>query len=72
MALMAEADRILRPEGKIIVRDKAETITELGKLFKSLQWEILMTYSRDKEGLLCAQKSTWRPKEDETIPFAIA
>ncbi|XP_051117473.1 probable methyltransferase PMT26 [Andrographis paniculata] len=72
LALVAEADRILRPEGKIIVRDTAETITELEKVFKSLHWDILMTYSKDKEGLLCAQKTTWRPKEEETVTFAIA
>lgn len=72
LALVSEADRILRPEGKIIVRDTAETITELDKLFKALHWDIVMTYSKDKEGLLCAQKTMWRPDEVETVAFAIA
>lgn len=72
MALVAEADRILRPEGKIIIRDTVEIINELESIFKSMQWDIRMTYSKDKEGLLCAQKSMWRPKEEETVTYAIA
>lgn len=72
MALVAEVDRILRPEGKIIVRDTAEVISELEGIFKSMQWGIRMTFSKDKEGLLCAQKTMWRPKEEETVTYAIA
>ncbi|PIN19918.1 hypothetical protein CDL12_07400 [Handroanthus impetiginosus] len=72
MALVAEVDRILRPEGKIIVRDTVDTISELENLFKSMHWNIRMTYSKDKEGLLCAQKTMWRPKEQETVTYAIA
>ncbi|KAL3524797.1 hypothetical protein ACH5RR_013169 [Cinchona calisaya] len=71
-ALVAEVDRILRPEGKIIVRDNVETINELESIFKSLHWEIRMTYSKDKEGLLCAKKTMWRPKELEAVSYAIA
>ncbi|CAA0839471.1 Probable methyltransferase PMT26 [Striga hermonthica] len=72
MGLVAEVDRILRPEGKIIVRDTVEIISELEGIFKSMQWDIRMTYSKDKEGLLCAQKSMWRPKEEETLTYALA
>ncbi|KAL3809532.1 hypothetical protein ACJIZ3_000120 [Penstemon smallii] len=71
MAFVSEVDRILRPEGKIIIRDKVEIINELENIFKSMQWDIRMTYSKDKEGLLCAQKTMWRPKEIETITYAI-
>ncbi|XAR56089.1 hypothetical protein NMG60_11036411 [Bertholletia excelsa] len=71
LAVVAEADRILRPEGKIIVRDKVETINELESLFKAMHWEIRLTYSQDKEGLLCAEKSMWRPKDVDTIAYAI-
>lgn len=70
-ALVAEVDRILRPGGKIIVRDKVETITELETMFRSMHWEIRMTYSKDKEGLLCAQKTMWRPNEVETLKYAL-
>ncbi|CAH9146149.1 unnamed protein product [Cuscuta epithymum] len=72
MGLVAEADRILRPEGKIIVRDHAEIISELENIFKSMNYEVRMTYSKDKEGLLCVQKTMWRPKEYETLTYAIA
>lgn len=72
MALVAEVDRILRPEGKIIIRDNVDIIGELEGIFKSLQWDIRMTYSKDKEGLLCAKKSMWRPTEEERVTYAIA
>ncbi|GAB2277303.1 hypothetical protein Dimus_012011 [Dionaea muscipula] len=70
MGLVAEVDRILRPGGKLIVRDKVEIITELESLFRTMQWEIRMTYSKDKEGLFCAQKTMWRPTETETLTYA--
>ncbi|KAK6922796.1 putative S-adenosyl-L-methionine-dependent methyltransferase [Dillenia turbinata] len=72
VALVAEVDRILRPEGKLIVRDNAEIITELENMFKSMHWQVRLTYSKDNQGLLCVQKSMWRPTEVETIQYAIA
>nr|XP_043627556.1 probable methyltransferase PMT26 [Erigeron canadensis] len=71
-ALVAEVDRILRPEGKLIMRDTVEVINEVENMVRSMNWEVRLTYSKDKEGLLCVQKSMWRPKEVETIPYAIA
>ncbi|KAK3043649.1 hypothetical protein RJ639_000065 [Escallonia herrerae] len=71
-AVIAEVDRILRPEGKLIVRDSVETVAEVEKMAKSLQWKIRLTYSNDNEGLLCVQKTLWRPTEAETIFSAIA
>ncbi|KAK8624080.1 hypothetical protein V6N13_065437 [Hibiscus sabdariffa] len=47
VSVIAEVDRILRPEGKLIVRDTAETISEVESMAKSLQWEIRMIYSKD-------------------------
>ncbi|XP_068649291.1 probable methyltransferase PMT26 [Aristolochia californica] len=64
-AVMAEVDRMLRPEGKLIVRDKVDTINEVENMAKSLQWEIRLTYSKEQEGLLCVQKTFWRPQEIE-------
>lgn len=72
VALVAEVDRILRPEGKLIVRDDVETINEVESMVRAMQWEVRLTYSKDKEGLLCVQKSMWRPSESETISYAIA
>ncbi|KAK4788998.1 hypothetical protein SAY86_020317 [Trapa natans] len=68
----AEADRMLRPEGKLIVRDDAETIGQLENIFRSMQWSVRMTYSKGNESLLCIQKSPWRPTEWETLTYAIA
>jgi hypothetical protein len=69
--LMAEVDRILRPEGKLIVRDNVETIAEIENMAKSLNWKVRMTYNKDTEGMLCVEKTLWRPTEVETVPYAI-
>ncbi|KAM7276757.1 hypothetical protein ACFE04_018623 [Oxalis oulophora] len=72
VTVAAEVDRIVRPEGKLIVRDDTETVNELENMFKSMHWEVRMTYSKDKEALLFVQKTMWRPKEYETVTYAIA
>ncbi|KAE8662813.1 hypothetical protein F3Y22_tig00113124pilonHSYRG00130 [Hibiscus syriacus] len=72
VSVVGEVDRILRPEGIFIVRDNFETINELESILRSMQWEVLTTFSKDKEGLLCVQKSMWRPKVVETIAYAFA
>lgn len=64
-AVIAEVDRILRPDGNLILRDDAETIVEVGDLVKSLEWDIRMIYTNDNQGLLCVHKTYWRPKETE-------
>lgn len=71
VSLMAEVDRILRPQGNLIVRDKSEIVSEIEAMAKSMHWEIRMTYTEGKEGLLCVQKTIWRPTEVETIQSAI-
>lgn len=69
--MIAEVDRILRPEGKLIVRDTIEIVSEVENMAKSLHWKVRMTYSKDNEGLLCVEKTLWRPTETETILSAI-
>ncbi|CAJ1930276.1 unnamed protein product [Sphenostylis stenocarpa] len=59
IAVMAEVDRILRPGGKLIVRDEATTLSDVKTLLKSLHWEII--HDKIKEGVLCAKKRKWRP-----------
>ncbi|WOK94577.1 putative methyltransferase PMT24 [Canna indica] len=61
LPVIVEADRILRPGGKMIVRDDVNTISEIENLVKSLHWEIRLTYSKENEGLLCVEKTMWRP-----------
>lgn len=58
---MAEVDRIVRPGGKLIVRDESSAIGEVENLLKSLHWEVHLTFSKDQEGILSAQKGIWRP-----------
>ncbi|KAJ9166091.1 hypothetical protein P3X46_020887 [Hevea brasiliensis] len=61
VSIVVEMDRILRPGGWAIIREKVEILYPLEEILKSLHWEIRMTYSQDKEGILCAQKAMWRP-----------
>lgn len=70
VSVIAEVDRILRPGGMLIVRDDAETLSEVRSMAKSLHWKI--TSYNDNEGLLCTMKTLWRPSEVETIVGAIA
>lgn len=58
---IVEVDRLLRPQGWVIFREKLESITEIEALINSLHWDIRMKYVKDLEGLLVAQKTTWRP-----------
>ncbi|XP_022950351.1 probable methyltransferase PMT27 [Cucurbita moschata] len=59
--VLAEVDRIVRPGGKLIVRDESSTIGEVENMLKSLRWEVHLTFSKNQEGLLSAQKGNWRP-----------
>ena len=62
---MVEVDRIVRPGGKLIVRDESIAVGEVEKLLKSLRWEVRLSYSKNNEGILSAQKSDWRPESYE-------
>lgn len=59
--VMAEIDRIVRPGGKLIVRDESKAVGEVENLLKSLHWEVHLTFSKNQEGILSAQKGNWRP-----------
>ncbi|PON40859.1 putative methyltransferase PMT [Parasponia andersonii] len=61
VSIVVEMDRILRPGGWAIIRDKVEILDPLEGILKSLQWDIRMTFAKDKEGIICAQKTKWRP-----------
>ncbi|CAL5203934.1 unnamed protein product [Lathyrus oleraceus] len=72
VAAIAEVDRMLRPEGYLIIRDNEETIGEIENMAKSLHWDIRFSYAKNGEGLLCLQKTFWRPTKVETVVSAIA
>ncbi|KAL8244214.1 hypothetical protein R6Q59_010472 [Mikania micrantha] len=61
VSVIVEIDRILRPGGWAIIRDKAEILKPLEAIFKSLHWEIRLTFVQNKEGILCVQKTMWKP-----------
>ncbi|KAF5468474.1 hypothetical protein F2P56_012622 [Juglans regia] len=61
VSIVVEMDRILRPGGWAIIREKVEILDPLEGILRSLHWEIRMTYAQDKEGIICAQKTQWRP-----------
>ncbi|KAM0945567.1 putative S-adenosyl-L-methionine-dependent methyltransferase [Dioscorea sansibarensis] len=61
--VMAEIDRIVRPGGKLIVRDETGIVSQIENVLKSLHWEIRLTFSKDQEGILCAEKTEWRPEK---------
>uniref|UniRef100_A0A0E0MKA7 Methyltransferase n=1 Tax=Oryza punctata TaxID=4537 RepID=A0A0E0MKA7_ORYPU len=65
LPVMVEVDRILRPEGKLIVRDGRDTAVEVESILRSLHWEVRMTVSKQGEMMLCAKKTAWRPTEVE-------
>ncbi|XP_013604219.1 PREDICTED: probable methyltransferase PMT27 isoform X2 [Brassica oleracea var. oleracea] len=64
--VMAEVDRIVRPGGKLIVRDEANVIREIENMLKSLHWDVHLTFSKHQEGILSAQKGFWRPDTSQT------
>ncbi|KAL8059020.1 hypothetical protein ABFX02_03G059800 [Erythranthe guttata] len=61
IVIVVEMDRILRPNGWAIIRDKVEILNPLEEILRSLHWEIRMTFAQNREGILCAQKTVWRP-----------
>ncbi|KAL9665889.1 hypothetical protein QQ045_000210 [Rhodiola kirilowii] len=60
-AIAVEMDRLLRPGGWTIIRDKVDILDPLEAILRSLHWDIRLTYAENREGILCAQKTLWRP-----------
>ncbi|PKA61683.1 putative methyltransferase PMT27 [Apostasia shenzhenica] len=61
--VMVEVDRIVRPGGRLILRDESSVISEVENLLKTLHWEVQLTFSKDRKGILSAEKSDWRPQK---------
>jgi hypothetical protein len=60
LPVVVEVDRIVRPGGSIIVRDESSAVGEVEKLLKSLHWDVRLTFSKNNEGVMYAEKSDWR------------
>ncbi|KAM1688077.1 hypothetical protein ACFX2K_035974 [Malus domestica] len=67
--LLIEMDRILRPKGFIIVRDKRKVMEFINKYMKALHWEAVATADAeggselDDDVVFIIQKKIWRTSE---------
>ncbi|CAD6214826.1 unnamed protein product [Miscanthus lutarioriparius] len=68
VSIVVEMDRILRPGGWAIIRDKLEILDPLETILKSLHWEIVMTFRKDKEGIIRAWKRPSPPRPKSKLP----
>lgn len=57
--LLIEMDRILRPTGFIIIRDKQPMIDFVKKYLTALHWEAVATADDDDEVIFIIQKKLW-------------
>lgn len=64
MDLMVEMDRILRPEGTVVIRDSPETIDKVDRISRALRWRASVheeiSESHGKEKILVATKKLWK------------
>ncbi len=52
---------MLRPNGWAIFLDHVEVLSKVEEILRSLHWDIILTYKKNDEQLLAAQKTFWRP-----------
>jgi hypothetical protein len=68
--VLLEMDRILRPEGYVIMRDAPNYLTNAAALGEAMRWECQKHSTEkqedDKEQLLICQKTFWRSSEDHS------
>lgn len=62
--LMVEIDRILRPEGRAVIRDSAEAIERVSRIARAIRWDTRVhdsePESRKEEKILVATKTFWK------------
>nr|AXF38109.1 methyltransferase [Bergenia purpurascens] len=67
--LMVEMDRILRPDGTVIIRDSPEVIDKVGRIAHAVRWTATLhekePESHGREKILVATKNFW------TLPSAL-
>lgn len=60
---MVEMDRILRPEGTVVIRDSPEVIDKVGRLARAVRWTASIhekePESHGREKILVATKNFW-------------
>lgn len=62
-----EMDRILRPQGWVIVRDTAMIVKQLLPVMQSLHWRTNIKITQTEENLIVAQKRSWRPETKKVL-----
>lgn len=62
--LMVEMDRLLRPEGTVVVRDSPEVIEKVDRIARAVRWKSSMhekePESNGREKILVATKTLWK------------
>lgn len=71
--ILLEMDRILRPEGSIIIREDVDILVEVKRIVDGLNWESLIVDHEDgpmeREKLLFGVKTYWTaPANTTTSP----
>ena len=68
--ILLEMDRILRPEGAVIFRDKDDVLTKVRKIVGGMRWNTKMVDHEDgplpSEKLLFAVKQYWVAGENNS------
>ncbi|KAL5747438.1 hypothetical protein ACOSP7_024441 [Xanthoceras sorbifolium] len=68
--ILLEMDRILRPEGAVIIRDQADVLNKVNKLVRGMRWDTKMVDQEDgplfSEKILFAVKRYWVAGENNT------
>jgi methylase of polypeptide subunit release factors len=61
---MVEMDRILRPEGKVVIRDSPEVLDKVARMAHAVRWSSSIhekePESHGREKILIATKSLWK------------
>ncbi|KAJ7959609.1 S-adenosyl-L-methionine-dependent methyltransferases superfamily protein [Quillaja saponaria] len=60
--VVTELDRVLRPDGYLLVQDTMEIISKLSPVLQSLHWSVSLYENQ----FLVGRKSFWRPNTGET------
>jgi hypothetical protein len=64
--ILLEMDRILRPEGTVILRDDVDVLLKVQRMAKGMRWKTLMANHEDsREKLLFAVERYWTAEASE-------
>ena len=71
--LLLEMDRLLRPRGFVIIRDKSSIVDQISSHLSSLHWDAWSKIinanpddiSSDDDKILFARKQLWQPDDDD-------